>query len=186
MTLNDIIKMALAHLEYGTDEDAVSTFQERFTIYANDAVRIIADSLKMTATETVPVVDKSFSVFGLLHECTKIVSVAKNGAEVDFDNGSEFGQITLEEDGEYTVTYRYVPTPMYNLTDTPNIPPVFHPILYLYIVHCHHNSRSTSSDFDRMKWNQSFYEQMHRLVRRNYATPKTFKFSKLPWQTGEI
>lgn len=186
MTLDEIVKQALSHLEYGTDDEALSVFFERFSIYANEAIQMIAHDLRMTHTEEVELVGGSFNVFSLSKECVKVVDVTSDGGSVEFVNGNDFGEISVSANGTVSVTYRFIPDPVMNGNDIPDIPVPFHKIIYLYIVHCHHNTRSSSSDYDRTKWYQQFLQQKHRLVRRGYAALNNFKFSKMPWETGEF
>jgi hypothetical protein len=199
MTFSEIVKMALTHLEYGTDDDAFATFNERFMIYANEAVRIIAEDLKMTRVVEIALDDGILSFdYDLLREnfgdeVTKIeeVYVMKGRRKVmlPFVQGGTYNEwkVFIPDPNEtVSVRYRYVPAYVTDGDAVPAIPEPFHQIIYLYIVHCHHNTRSTSSDYDRTKWLQSFTQQRKRLMKQAYGALDTYQIRNKPWQTGEM
>ena len=194
MTYNEIVKMALTHLEYGTDDDAVAPFFDRFMMYANEAVRIIANDIKMDFVDE----------FDLDDGCT--FTIQKDGFAVkvvevftEDDKGrktlypfvrDEFpGKIRVlgRKPGDLVqVRGRCVPNAVTDGDAEPSIPDIFHPIIYLYIVHCYHNTRSTSSDYDRTKWLQQFNTEKKKLVRWAYGALDTYQIKNKPWQTGEM
>ena len=269
MTIYEIAKQALAHLEYGTDDDALSALIDRFTIYINDAANVIAQHLKMEAVELVGLHNDHFNVESLSRKnVTKIVEVFNGNKLYPFIKGDFYGDfVVLHEDeidlpttvligdanldgritsadgaeimrsissvkgtkpltgiarinadvngdgkitdadydlvmkyvthlidkfpaedtlnGVVNVRYRYQPEYVSIVSDEPDIPAVFHPILYLYVVHCHHNSRSTSSDYDRTKWLQEF-ERQRKLITKAYGALDAYMIKNKPWQTGEM
>ena len=189
MTYYDIVKQALAHLEYGTDDDSVSTFEERFMIYANDAVRKIATALKVDRVESVELENGVFSIGDLDAEVTKIVEVFKGRRAYPFVRGDQLGDIKVlgcKPDETVDVRYRYVPDYETHGDAEPAIPKIFHPIIYLYVVHCHHNTRSTSTDYDRTKWLQEFESERRRLMKQAYGSLDTYAWKNRPWETGEM
>lgn len=185
MTLGEIITNAVNHLEYG-DYDA---FYDKFVIYANSAISIIANDIKLTRTDTVTLhpcnVGSSMSSFDinsdLQKDCTKIISVSQNGTPVSFKAGSSFSEILVDAADMVEVKYRYIPDNIRNADDVPDIPSLFHPIIYLFIVHCHYNTRSSSSDYDRTKWLQEFNAEKHRRIKLNYGVPETYRFKNYPY-----
>ncbi len=200
MTFSEIVKMALTHLEYGTDDDSVATFNERFMIYANEAVRIIAEDLKMTKVVPTYLEDGVLKWdYDSWHEndgidFVKIEEVYVNGCFnqkvlLPFVRGEENGEFRVfsKDPNEYVnVRFRYLPAYVTDGDAVPAIPEPFHQIIYLYIVHCHHNTRSTSSDYDRTKWLQSFTQQRKRIMKQAYGALDTYKIRNKPWQTGEM
>lgn len=188
MTYNEIAKMALAHLEYGADGDLDSTFFERFCIYINDAVRIIARDLKLEKVETVTLHNGHFSVDEFSKpNVTKIEEVFKDKRAYPFVTGASLGDFEVIGCPHETVSVRYRYMPRYN-TDgdkEPDIPEVFHPILYLYVAHCYHNTRSTSTDYDRTKWLREF-EKERKQIAREYGALNAYSWRNRPWETGEM
>ena len=270
MTIYEIAKQALAHLEYGTDEDTMSQFIDRFTVYINDAARVVGQHLKMEAEEPVMLHNDHFNIDSIYkRNVTKIVEVYKGKRRYPFVQGDSpddfkvlhddeistypalFGDVNLtgnvtaadatavlltiqkeqygeqsplksmgrvnadvdgdgkitENDSElilkyvnHTITkfpvedmvnglvyvrFRYMPDDRYLASDEPDIPAVFHPILWMYVVHMHHNSRATASDYDRTKWLQEF-ERQRKILTRAYGALDTYQIKNKPWQTGEM
>ena len=199
MTFSDIIKMALAHLEYGTDDDSVAAFNERFMIYANDAVRIIASDLKLSKTRDIALtngvltfdfddmqtdygedVTKVEEVFVMKRDCKILLPF------VEGDAYNEWRVFGCEPDETVSVKYRYLPVYATDGDAVPAIPAPFHPIIYLYLVHCHHNTRSTSTDYDRTKWLQMFNQERKRIMKQAYGALDTYQIRNKPWNTGEM
>lgn len=189
MTFNEIIKQALTHLEYNEDANAVAEFNDRFMQYANDAVRIIADSLKLEQVDTVQLDNRHFQLTDLSKPLVTKVCEAYIGHRqypcVTGNSLDDFVVVGAEPNATVSVRYRWMPVDKTDGDEEPDIPAVFHPIIWFYIVHCHHNSRSTSSDYDRMKWLQEF-ERQRRIIARSYGAYQSYAFKNLPWQTREI
>lgn len=191
--------MALAHLEYGTDDDAVAAFNERFMIYANDAVRIIAADLKLSKTRDIALTNGVLKFdFGDMQtdygeDVTKVeeVFVTKRHCKillpfVEGDAYNEWRVFGCEPDETVSVKYRYMPVYATDGDAIPAIPAPFHPIIYLYLVHCHHNTRSTSTDYDRTKWLQMFNQERKRIMKQAYGALDTYRIRNKPWSTGEM
>jgi len=273
MTNYEIVKQALAHLEYGTDEDSVATFLERFIIYINDAVRAIAQHIKLENVDEIMLHRSGHFDTSMLSKknITKIVEVFSGRHQLPFFKGDRFGDFVVDHcqlkhfaqayaptllgdanndgrittadsgaiilflngtqtptyqqfvnadvDGDEKITendktllmeyrtqvidhfpaedmgdltryvvsvrYRYLPENVVDPTAEPDIPELFHPIIYLFVVHAFHNTRSTSSDYDRTKWIREFDQQMRALTRQ-YGALDEYIFKNKPWQTGEM
>ena len=189
MTYNEIAKMALTHLEYGTDDDSLAVFYERFCIYINDAVRLIARGLKLENVDTVTLQNGHFDVSALSkNSVTKIIEVFKDRRLYPVARGNYLGDFAVlgaEPSDTVSVRYRWIPEYSKGGDATPDIPELFHPIIYLYVVHCYHNTRSTSSDYDRTKWLQEF-ERERKQITREYGAMDAYIWKNKPWQTGEM
>lgn len=273
MTNYEIVKQALAHLEYGTDEDSVATFLERFIIYINDAVRTIAQHIKLENVDDILLYRSEHFDTSMLSKknVTKIVEVFSGRHQLPFFKGDRFGDFVVDHcqlkrfaqayaptllgdanndgsvnaqdsselghfvygskvpthqqfmnadvDGDQKLTesdetlldqyldhnidhfpaesmgdltryavnvrYRYLPENVVDPTAEPDIPELFHPIIYLFVVHAFHNTRSTSSDYDRTKWIREFDQQMRALTRQ-YGALDEYTFKNRPWETREM
>lgn len=199
MTYNEIIRQALNHLEYRTDDEAMSEVFERFIMYANDATRIIANSLKMTGTVDVIISEgeqPSFDVGSIELQLessgkrlTKICDVwdKETKRPYKFFSGNEYGEfvVAAKPGTDITVRYRYMPVDTTDGDAEPGIPAIFHPIMYLYVVHCFHNTRSSSTNYDQQKWLYEF-ERQRKILTREYGASNAYSWKNLPWHTGEI
>lgn len=197
MTYNEIVKQALTHLEFGEDEDAASAYNERFMMYANEAVRIIADDIKMTDTIDIeyPIGGNTFSTSDIENSVenkhvTKICDVHDKTTKrpYRFYSSDEYGKFVVEKKPEASITVRYRYMPVYN-TDgdaEPGIPEAFHSIIWYYIVHCHENSRaSMTKGYSYNHWLVEF-ERQRKSIARSYGAREAYQWKNLPWHTGEI
>lgn len=198
MTYNEIIKQALDHLEYRADEDAVAEFHDRFILYANEAVRIIAKSLNMTETCDVIVNANEQPGFNISDietnivgkRITKICDVYDKATKRPymFFSGSEFGEfvVAARPGTDITVRYRYMPVDSTDGDAEPGIPAIFHPILWMYIVYCHNNSRTSGvTGYSSQIWLAEF-ERQRKIIRRAYGAFESYQIKNKPWQTGEM
>jgi hypothetical protein len=196
MTYNEIIKQALAHLEYRTDEDAVAEFFDRFIMYANEATRIIADSIKMTECVDVIIAEGEQPSFNIAFlevdgdkHVTKICDVYDKETKhpYKFFSGNEYGEfvVAAKPGTDITVRYRYMPVDTTDGDAKPGIPEIFHPILWMYIVYCHNNSRSSNTNYNAQIWLAEFERQL-KIIRRAYGTFEAYRWKNLPWQTREM
>lgn len=190
MTYNEIIKQALAHLEYRTDEDAVAEFFDRFMQYANAAVRIIAKDLRLEQVDTVQLNNGHFTLSDLSKPLvTKISEVYVGNRQYPFVTGSTLGDFVVGQvapTATVNVRYKWMPVEETDGDAVPDIPEVFHPIIWMYIVYCHNNSRTSGvTGYSSQNWLNEF-ERQRRIIRRSYGAFESYRFKNLPWQTREI
>lgn len=137
MKLSDIIVSALNDLDGSTDAQSIEAYSTKFTMYANAAIRLIAERYAATRTETMSLTDGIFSVDDLERECIKIVAVLD-----EEENAVEFYQKPQGSgdffcDTDYTsvdVTYTFYPKLLSNTSDEPELPKFTHEYVPLYIV----------------------------------------------------
>ena len=190
MTFSEIIKQALNHLEYGDMDDQTAAFFDRFMMYANDAVRIIADDIKPTKVDTVQLVDGKFSLSDLSKPLvTKVCEVFIGRRAYQFFTGDELGDFVVSQvapDATVSVRYRWMPVPETDGDKEPDIPEIFHSILWLYIVYCHNNSRSSGvTGYSSQTWLAEF-ERQRKILKRSYGAFDSYMIRNKPWQTREM
>lgn len=139
MTLNEIMVSALQRLHYGSDTQTVETYRDAFADYANRAIRMIALRFKQNRKETVELsADGTFNVTSLARECLRITEVRAADSSVDYwqdvPGSGEFSCDT--EAGSVDVIYRFVPKPLENTIDVPELPGHLHDMIVHYVVAC--------------------------------------------------
>jgi hypothetical protein len=150
MTLNEIITKSLAIMERSTDSESLSMYRAQMTVYANDAVRKIAERYKGAKTETLTLTNGTFDISALTRQPTKIISVISGDKPVWFYQKTEgTGVFTCEglPNGAATVdvTYRFVPKMLIGNNDVPELPLYTHDIIPYYVVAC---ERASAGDGD--------------------------------------
>lgn len=194
MTFNEIIKQALTHLEYGTDEDSVATFFDRFIMYANEAVRTIARSLRLERVESVTLNDYHFTLDDLSKPLvTKISEVYVGRRAYPCVTGDELGDFVviaphhkLDADATVNVRYRWMPVDVTDGDAEPDIPEAFHGIIWLYIVYMHNNSRSSGVTGYNYQTYLGEFERQRKIISRQYGAFNSYIWKNRPWETREM
>ena len=139
MTLTELISTALDRM--GRNTGGTEKYESKFKLYANEAIRKIAEKRRACRSETVTLVDESFNISSLEREVFEdgIVKILDaDGVALDFDqivDGS--GDITVDtEETSVTVVYRYVPSPLENSPDEPDLPTYLHGMIVYWICGC--------------------------------------------------
>ena len=139
MTLAEITASALQRLHYGSDTQTVETYRDAFADYANRAIRKIAARFKQNRKDTVQLSDAdTFNVNDLSRECIRITEVRANGSSIDFwQDVPGSGEFSCDTDADSVdVVYRFVPKPLENTIDVPELPGHLHDMIVYYVVAC--------------------------------------------------
>ncbi len=180
MTLVSIITQALVTLGRSTDAQSMEAWKEKLTIFANDGAKDLAEYLKLRKTETITAEDNQIDVDKLSAICVKVVSVKRNGSDLDFTMGSDTRHINIGQSGDVEVEYRYLPKEMENDIDTPGIPEHLHHLLVPYIVFREHQT----ADPTMQRRSDSFWQTYNfgkNEARRNLGELDTYKFYNTGW-----
>ena len=178
MKLSDIIVSALNDLDANTDAQSIEAYSTRFTQYANDAVRIIAEKYAATRTETMSLTDGIFSIDDLERECIKIVSVQdETETDVDFYQ-KPYGSGSFFCDTEYTsvsVTYTYYPKLLTNTSDEPELPKFTHEYITLYVVARNRSGGDPDTQGAAAIHYQLFNSALSRMGKSSRGDPNSYK-----------
>lgn len=179
MTLNDIISAALLMLERGTDAQTIENYRDQFTKYANDAVYEISLRFKQQKKETVPLIERSFSVSDLSRDCLRVTEVLVNGKKVDYwqdPHGSGTFKVAANDEAEEAVVaYRYVPKEMTSPTDVPELPDYQHRLIPYYVVACQRCGGDPSTQDTASAHFALFNNKVSQLQRETRAEPRSYK-----------
>lgn len=138
MTLTDIITSTLQRI--GRSSGNTEKYENTFALYANDAIRSIAEKYQAVLAESVTLSDASFNVSALSHDLYSIVRILdSSGSELDFDIPDNQSTGVIEVDTEeltVTVVYRFVPTTIKNSQDVPEIPERYHGMIVYWVAGC--------------------------------------------------
>lgn len=180
MTLAEIVDSALHRLHYGADTQTVNTYRDAFTDYANRAIRKIAVRFKQNRKETVQLSDEdTFNVSDLSRECIRITEVRANGSAVDFwQDVPGSGEFSCDTDADSVdVIYRFMPKPLENVIDAPELPSHLHDMIVHYVVACERcggdpdTQQTASADF------QMFNACLSEMRPASRGEPRSFKLN---------
>ena len=129
----------------------------------------------MFRTDTVVLENGRFDVDDLPRWCTKITEVRAGGKPVKYDMDNQTGRILVDADGEVEVTYRFLPNPLKNSNDTPELPKQLHQCIVSYVVASDKAEGDTTTQGSASLYYQLYNEQKRILMRGWIGTPKGHK-----------
>ena len=180
MTLTSIITDALAMIGRSTDQQSMEAWRQKFTIFANDGARELAEYLQLRRTDTVTAVGGQFDVSDLPMECVKVVNVSRNGTDLTFTTGPNSSRITVGSDGDIQVEYRYLPKKMENDIDTPGIPEHLHHLIVPYVAFREHMTAEPKMQ-RRAEMFYQIYDSGRTEAKKTYGEHNTYKLINTGW-----
>lgn len=179
MTLTDIIVSALQQTRRGDDSQTIKAYRDRYTQYANEAQQDLAKDFPIYRKENILIEGNTLDVSLLQRWCTKLLSITKDGKAIPFDASSDTGIIVVAENGEITVHYRYLPKPLENLTDVPEIPEHLHRCMVTYVVARDITEGDASTQGGASVYFQLYNDQKQKLMRGGLGTPSAYKIMNM-------
>ena len=136
MTLNDIIVSALIQTGRGHDAQTLDTWRDKLTDFANDAMADLALSLRPIRTEKTRIENGRVDCRGLERECIRVMRINKDGRDVGFyTDERETGVVRVAAgDGEAEITYGFMPRPLTNASDEPELSEACQRLIVTYVV----------------------------------------------------
>ena len=180
MTLISIITDALATIGRSTNQQSMEAWRQKFTIFANDGSRDLAEYLQLRRTDTITATDGQIDVNDLPMQCVKVVKVSSGGSELTFTTGPDSDHITVGANGEVQVEYRYIPKPMENDIDTPGIPEYLHHLIVPYVVFREHMTAEPKMQRRADLFYQT-YDAGRIAARKTYGEYDTYKLINTGW-----
>lgn len=177
MTLSEIIVSALEQLDRGSDPQLVTKFQGRFNQYANEAVQDLAKDFPLHTTESVSLLSGKFYTTDLSKWAVKILSITQDGKQVDWDEGEETGEIIVMATGSVNVKYKYLPEPMTNVSDRPDVPEQLHQCIVTYVVAREKGSGDPTTQGGASLYFQLYNEQKSKLTHKHLGAPSIYRFT---------
>lgn len=180
MTLLDIIKAALVDLDRGTDPGTIEMYTEKFTAYANEACREIANRFKVCREEGVTLDNTgSFDIGVLTRDCSRITRVRDAAKLYDYYQPVHGGEsVTVrgaEPEASVLVEYRLIPLPMKALDDVPDLPAYQHMLIPLYVRAREQCGQDPSTQGTSSAFFSLFNAKIADLEREARAMPDSFK-----------
>lgn len=177
MTLANIIRRALIELSRGTDAQSTEAWREKLTMFANDAVQDLCEHLELRKEIKSTVTDGALTV---PERCLKIVDVRRDGRSLVFNQSPDSKAVSVAEDGEVDVEYRYAPAELKDDIDTPDIPEHLHRLIVSYVVYREHLTADPSMQRRSDAFYQ-LYESEKRKARKNMGEADTFRIYNTGW-----
>jgi hypothetical protein len=172
MTLEDLIRSALAELEYPSDTAALPLWQEKLIRFANEAVTDVAETFRPWRRDPLPLQNGTLTLSALPYTVSKVLGVERGGMRLPFCYGDSTDVLRVPgvPDGTVTVVYRYQPAALIELTDEPQLPASCHPLLVTYMVarFCMQND---AQGMNHASAALSVYETLKRRLKMDFDEP---------------
>jgi len=180
MTLVSIITDALATIGRSTDAQSLDAWRQKFTIFANDGAREIADRLNLRRTDTITATDNQIDISDLPQQCVKVVKVKQGDSELTFTMGPDSRHIDVGVSGDVDVEYRYVPQKMEDDIDQPGIPEHLQNLLVPYVVYREHMTADPNMQRRSDMYFQDYMSGLQR-AKKTLGEDDTYKLYNTGW-----
>lgn len=166
MTLQELIVAALEELNRPTDTAETAARKAQFTRFANEALIDITSCYRLWRRDEVSVAEDRVDCSGLPQTMVKALALKRDGVRIPFYYGADANTLHTKgiADGAAELTYRYMPAPLEELTDVPDIPEFLHPLIVTFIV-ARERIQLDSVAQSGSKTNLNLYETMKRRLR---------------------
>ena len=136
MTLSELIAAALSELDHPENTAALPLWQEKLERFANEAIVDMTASFRPWRRDPLPLQNGTLTLSALPYRVGKVLGVERGGVRVPFYYGPDVGTLRVPgvPDGPLNVVYRYLPKPLLEDTDEPELPAACHPLIVMYMV----------------------------------------------------
>lgn len=136
MTLREMLVGTLLQLDQKTDEATISQWRDKLTRFINDAIVDLTSELQPRRTDVLLLESGNLDLSKLPRPIIKAISLARGGTRIPYYYGANTDSLRVPAttDGEILVTYRYMPFPLKNDNDEPELPEWSHGAIIGYAV----------------------------------------------------
>ena len=176
MNLKQLIIGTLHELQRPVDSATVEQWQDRLTLYINEAIADIGVYLRPWKRSALTPVNGHLDLSLLPYVCTKVLAVEDGeGRRLAFCYGANVGELVVRNvpGDALFVVYRYVPRTLRSEFDEPELPAFCHPLIITYAVareRCHTDSVSQGA----AQLNFTLYETQKRRLRYDFDEPSGY------------
>ena len=176
MNLKQLIIATLHELQRPVDSATVAQWQERLTLYINEAIADVGVYLRPWRRNELAVTDGRLDLSQLPYLCTKVLAVEDgDGRRLAFYDGASVAELIVKNvpDPTLYVVYRYAPRTLHGEFDEPELPAFCHPLIVTYAVareRCHMDGVSQGS----AQLNFTLYETQKRRLRHDFDEPSGY------------
>lgn len=172
MTLSELIEQALSELDHPEDTAALPLWEEKLTSFANEAIVDLTETFRPWRRDPLTLQNGTLDLSALPYTVGKVLGVERGGVRVPFYYGPDTSTLRVPgiKDGAVTVVYRYLPEPLSDSDDEPELPAACHPLIVMYMVgrFSLHNDAQGLSHASAML---SLYETRKRRLKLDFDEP---------------
>ena len=135
VTALELIQSALAELEHPEDTAALPLWKESLLRFANEAITDLYETFRPWRRDPLPLRNGEIDLTALPYTVGKVLGIERGGMRIPFFFGGDTNTLRVPgvPDGPMTVVYRYLPKPLVEDDDEPELPAACHPLIVLYM-----------------------------------------------------
>lgn len=178
MTALALIQSALGELEHPEDTAALPLWKEKLLRFANEAVVDLYETFRPWRRDPLPLRSGRIDLSALPYTVGKVLGVERSGMRVPFcfDTDAETLRVPGVKDGTMTVVYRYLPKPLVEDDDEPELPAACHPLIVLYMVG-RFSLINDAQGLNHASAAMSLYETRKRRLKLDFDEPTDYRIT---------
>ena len=136
MTVTQLIEAALGEMEHPSNTAALPLWREKLLRFANEALVDLTEAFRPWRRDVLTLTDGALDLTALPYTAGKLLGIERNGMRVPFyyDANTSSLRVPGLADGPVTAVYRYLPKPLVQNGDEPELPAACHPLIVQYMV----------------------------------------------------
>ena len=176
MTTLQLMQTTLRKLDRPTDNDTVALYKERLLGYLNEAMLDLTAEFRPWRRDTLSVTNGQAELSDLPRACLKVLAARIDDQRRLFYYGSTRGTLLFPGmgNGSVTLTYRYQPALLTELTDEPQLPEGLQGLLVEYAA-ARERSRFDAASQNAARIDLTLYRELKGKLKRNYPAPDESK-----------
>ena len=177
VTVTELTQSALAELDHPENTAALPMWKEKLLRFANEAVVDLAETFRPWRRDSLPLQSGVLDLSALPYTVGKVLGTERGGMRIPFCYGADTTTLRLPgvPDGPVTVVYRYLPKPLVEDSDEPELPAACDPLIVLYMV----GRFSMTNDAQGQSHASaalSVYETRKRRLKLDFDEPTDYRF----------
>lgn len=172
MTVTQLISQALAEMDHPSNTAALPLWRDKLLRFANEALVDLTETFRPWRRDPLALQNGMLDLRTLPYKAGKLLGVERGGMRMPFCYDADVDTVRVPgaADGTVTVVYRYLPKPLAQDSDEPELPAVCHPLIVQYMVARFEmlNDASAQSHAGMLL---SHYEQRKRRLKLDFDEP---------------
>ena len=179
VTVLELMQNALAELDHPEDTAALPLWREKLLRFANEAVADLFETFHPWRRDPLPLQNGVIDLSALPHTPAKVLGVERGGMRVPFFYGADTNTLRVPgaADGPMTVVYRFLPKPLAEDGDEPELPAACHPLIVLYMV-ARFSLINDAQGLNHASAAMSLYETRKRRVKLDLDEPTDYQITR--------
>ena len=178
LTALELIQSALKELEHPEDTAALPLWKDNLLRFANEAVVDLTETFRPWRRDPLPLQNGAIDLSALPYTVGKVLGLERGGMRIPFFYGADTNTLRVPgaADGPMTLVYRFLPKPLAEDGDEPELPAACHPLIVLYMV-ARFSLINDAQGLNHASAAMSLYETRKRRVKLDLDEPTDYQIT---------